>query len=144
MNAVTFCGHHDTPTTIASAVRQAIVDCITAKDTTFLVGCEGVFDAIVYKTLCTLRNEGIPIRFFVILAYHPTLHPPPDWILPTDTIYPFTRSIHPRFAIAERNRYLLKTATTLICYVKHFVGGAATMYRAACTQKKKIINLADA
>ncbi len=138
----TFFGHADTPCFVENSLRKSLIDCIVNKNIkTFYVGNQGNFDAMVQKQLKLLKQD-YDIQYFVVLAYRPCKKY--DYEDYSDTIYPEELAcVHPRYAIAKRNEWMLKKADCIITYVRFSVGGAAK-YKALAEKKQKIvINLAE-
>ncbi len=140
MLACTFFGHRDCPVAIKPALQKRIEELIHQGVDTFYVGNQGSFDAYVRSTLCQLKKQYPHIRYGVVLAYLPTARQTqqPD----DDTMFPEgLENIHPKFAIDRRNRWMLKQADFVICYVSRGWGGAAQYVDAARRQGKTVICL---
>lgn len=50
-------------------------------------------------------------------------------------------TVHPRFAISWRNKWMLKQSGYVVTYIIHSWGGAAQFAELAERQKKTVINL---
>jgi hypothetical protein len=108
----------------------------------FYVGREGAFDAAVYEILKEVAGIYPHIRYTVVLAYMPSKQGSfagdcPDTLLPQGI-----ENVHPRFAIAWRNRWMLGKADYVVAYIIYSWGGAAEFARMAVRQKKKVIHIA--
>lgn len=138
----TFFGHAHAPSCIENELHKVLLDCIVNKKAdAFYVGNQGAFDAMVRKQLQELQKE-YNIRYSVVLAYRPVrTNEYEDY---TDTIFPEELAfVHPRYAIAKRNEWMLKRSDCVITYVTATIGGAAK-YKALAEKKKKVvINLAE-
>lgn len=68
----TFFGHRDTPDSVKTALQETLQYLIEDIGITkFLVGNNGNFDTIVYRTLVTLKQIYPHIDYQVVLAYLP-------------------------------------------------------------------------
>ena len=92
-----------------------------------------------------LLKEGKEVDYSVVLAYMPGRKYEFDFLDEyTDTMYPESlENIHPKYAIAWRNNWMVDKADVIICYVKHRIGAAYQFVEKARRKGKKIINLAD-
>ena len=52
-------------------------------------------------------------------------------------------SVHPRYAITWRNRWMLDRADFVVTYITHSWGGAAKFAQAAEKKEKTVINLGE-
>ena len=139
-----FFGHKDAPASIKPLLENAIRNLIEVEAyDEFLVGNQGKFDAMVYSALHKLRTEYPEIRFYVVLAYMPNGKNVHETYDHTETIYPEgLESVPKRFAIMHRNRWMIKNANAVICYISHSWGGACQAVSLAERKKLKIVNLA--
>ena len=126
----------------AEALRNVIEGLIGQGVEHFLVGHQGWFDGMVRRCLKSLQEQYPHIQYSVVLAYLPTERQ--EYEDYTDTMYPEgIESVHPRYAINWRNRYLVKVADICVCYIDHTWGGAYKFVRLAKKQGKRIINLGN-
>ncbi len=136
-------GHRDCNESIrmvlAKLAEQMIiengVDC-------FYVGNQGKFDCIAMSVLINLRKKYPHIRCYVVLAYLKTHND--DFFLKhsLDGIYPTEVLIAPHnMAITTRNKWMVRQADYVLCYITHQKGGAASAVRFARNLNKKIINI---
>lgn len=144
MGTYSFLGHRDTPDSIRPALRQIIIDILqTDSDCEFLVGNQGHFDALVLSVFKDLLKAGEHPNFYVVLAYHPSTGAAPD-VSPEYTLYPEELEVVPKkFAISKRNRWLVEQSDVVICFIRHWYGGAAQFVELAQKKGKKIVNLAE-
>ena len=138
MSACTFFGHKDCPETKYSNILQAIQYLITEKKVlTFYVGTQGNFDSLVYRALCSLRANFPQIQINRVLAYMPK-----DNCKISDSILPEgIESIHPRYAISWRNRWMIEHADYVVSYIDHNYGGAARFVNESKRKRKTIISI---
>ena len=141
MAACTFFGHRDCPETIKPKLRKVLVDLIINHSVDmFYVGHQGKFDAYVHSELKKLRQEYPQINYAVVLAYMPGKKTEYDDY--SDTMLPEgIETIHPRFAISWRNKWMIKQSDYVVTYITHSWGGAAQFAEKAVHQKKTVINL---
>ena len=143
MPACTFFGHRDCPETVRPKIRSALQNLITESNVDmFYVGNQGRFDALVRAELRELQGEYPHIRYAVVLERMPSsnmvnIADCADTLLPEGI-----ESVHPRFAISWRNKWMLKQSDYVVTYITHSWGGAAQFAEMAERQKKTVINLA--
>lgn len=138
-----FFGHHDCPNSIKPKLRESIVDLIEnhAVDC-FYVGQQGNFDAIVRSVLRELVLIYPHITYAVVLERMPLKRSAVDNQDYSDTILPEgIETIHPRFAISWRNRWMIERSDYVVAYVTHSWGGATQFAELAKRQKKVVIQL---
>lgn len=139
-----FFGHHDTPSTVKSALLECIKNLIENEGAdTFLVGNQGSFDGMVLSVLRALAVQYPHISYKAVLAYMPGQKEEYRYFDPMETMYPEGLERVPRrFAISRRNDWMLKQSDTVVCYVRHHFGGSGQFVEKAIRQKKRVINLA--
>ena len=142
MRSCTFFGHRDCPDTIKPKLREVLVDLITNYGVDmFYVGHQGQFDAIVRSVLRDLREECPKINYAVVLAYMPGKRTALDDY--SDTMLPEgIETVHPRYAIAWRNNWMLRQSDYVVTYITHPWGGAAQYMSKAKRKRCMIINIA--
>ena len=140
-----FFGHKDTPSSIYEKLEEA-VEKIIVEDavSSFLVGNQGQFDSMALSALRKLKIKHPHISYNVVLAYMPAekeMWNPYEY---GETMLPEgIESVHPRYAISWRNKWLVNESNMVICYITHSWGGAARYVELASKKKKRTINLAD-
>ena len=141
MATCTFFGHRDCPETIKPKLRSAIIDLIENHNVDmFYVGNQGQFDAMVRSTLKKLKQEYPHIDYAVVLAYMP--RKPSEYEDYSDTIFPEgLETVHPRYAIAHRNNWMLSRSDYVVTYITHSWGGATQFAEKATNAKKTVRNL---
>ena len=141
MKACTFFGHRDCPETIKPYLREVLIDLITNNGVdTFYVGNQGRFDAIVRSVLRGLEQEYPKIHYAVVLAYLPGKKNEYEDF--SDTMHPEgIETVHPRYAIEWRNRWMLQRADYVVTYIARPWGGAAKFAEKAKREGKTVINL---
>lgn len=140
-----FFGHKDTPSSIYSELEVKIRYVIEHESVDyFLVGNNGAFDSIALCILKDVMHEYPEVSYHVVLAYFPTEYKA-DWpYSATETLYPEgLEDVHPKYAIAWRNNWMVTSADIVICYITHSWGGAARYSGYARKMGKTIINLGN-
>ena len=136
----TFFGHKDTPKEIEPTLRSTLIDLIENKNVNvFYVGNNGNFDTMVRHQLEDL-SQTYPITYSVVLAYLPTEKNKYDNL--TNTIYPEgLETVPKRFAISQRNKWMIQQSDIVVTYVTHNFGGAWQFEKISEKQNKTIIHL---
>ncbi len=139
---VTFFGHKDTPKEIEPTLRTTLVDLIENHGAIkFYVGNNGNFNTMVRRQLENL-SQAYPITYNVVLAYLPTKKSEYDDY--TNTILPEgIETVHKRFAISYRNKWMIGQSDIVVTYVTHSFGGAAQFKASAQRQGKTVIELSE-
>ena len=82
------------------------------------------------------------IRYAVVLERLPPKRDEFDTRDYSDTMLPEgIETVHPRFAISWRNKWMIKQSDYVVTYITHSWGGAAQFAEIAEKQKKMVINL---
>ena len=110
----------------------------------FLVGNQGGFDSTVLHTLRLLKEEYPHITYNVVLAYMPGNKEEWSAYEPMETLYPEgLESVHPRYAISWRNKWMIQESDVVVAYITRSWGGAAQFVELAERKKKRVINIAS-
>lgn len=143
MSVCTFFGHRDCPETIRPKLHAALVELIEERGVDgFYVGNHGTFDRMVRSLLRELSERYPHIRYSVVLAYVPQRWDEFDQRDFSDTMVPEgVETVPPRFAIAWRNKWMLREADYVVTYITHGWGGAAQYAEMAERWGKTIIPL---
>ena len=139
---VTFFGHKDTPKEIEPTLRATLVDLIENHGVTeFYVGNNGNFDTMVRRQLEDLSNT-YSITYNVVLAYLPAKKSEYDDY--TNTILPEgIETVHKRFAISWRNKWMIQQSDVVVTYVTQNFGGAAQFKEMAERRSKYVVEVGD-
>ena len=143
MSACTFFGHRDCPSSIKHKLREVLIDLIEnhAVDM-FYVGQQGAFDGIVRSILKDLMLVYPHIRYAVVLERLPSKRNEFDTYDYSDTMLPEgIETIHPRFAISWRNKWMIKQSDYVVTYITHSWGSAAQFAERAEKQNRTVINI---
>ena len=143
MSACTFFGHRDCPSSIKSKLRKVLIDLIESHAVDmFYVGQQGSFDSMVRSVLKELVSLYPHINYAVVLERIPPKRDEFDTRDYTDTMLPEgIETVHPRFAISWRNKWMIKQSDYVVTYITHSWGGAAQFAELAEKQKKTVINV---
>lgn len=133
MGVCTFFGHKDCYNLDVDRLRTTIEALIRQGVDTFYLGHQGQFDSTVLACLEKLQKEYPLIHFSVVLAYLPMHKTDHDLYSHCSILPEGLELVPPKFAIAQRNRWMLEHADHCICYVNHSWGGA---YKYICIAKQ--------
>ncbi len=137
MSACTFFGHRECPDSIRPALTQTVEQLICEKGVDcFYVGNQGRFDALVRSVLRQMQEKYPHIRYGVVLAYLPTGEGEEDTMFPEGL-----ETVHPKFALDRRNRWMIDRSSYAVGYVKHGWGGAAKYMNVAKSKGRSMIFL---
>jgi hypothetical protein len=138
---VCFFGHKDTPETVRPFLEQEIERLIDCGAECFLVGNQGRFDGMVLGCLRRMVKKHPGITYKVVLAYMPRT----GEFAYGETMLPEGQElVHPRYAIAHRNRWMTEEADAAVVYVAHSWGGAARYADLMRRKGKIVLNLCRA
>lgn len=139
-----FFGHSEVRVSIEEHLRSILVELIDEGVDSFLVGNQGGFDGLVLHMLRKLQQEYPHISYRVVLAYMPGEKADRSYYDPLETLYPEgLESVHPRYAISWRNRWMINESDVVVTYITHSWGGAAQFAELAMRKKKQVINIAS-
>lgn len=145
MSACTFFGHRECPLAIRAKLREVIVDLIEHhRVDMFYIGCQGEFDAMVRSVLKELLSDYPQVGYAVVLERLPEKRGEFDSRDFSDTMLPEgIETVHLRFAISWRNKWMLSRSDYVVAYVTHSWGGAAQFVDMAKRQNKTVIDLTE-
>ena len=140
MAACTFFGHRDCPSSIKPKLCEALVDLIENHGVgLFYVGRQGAFDGLVHTMLKELQLTYPHIQYSVVLDRMPSAKDSYDY---SSTLLPEgIETVHPRFAISWRNKWMIHHSDYVVTYITHSTGGAAQFAKMAEKQGKVIVPL---
>ncbi len=130
-------GHATTPNEALSEIEKATERQYTENGIrTFVVGNRGSFDSYATTAIKSLKQRYNDISLLLLLAYHPgeravDLTPEFD-----NSYYPPLEGVPRQYAIVRANRYMVDTADSIICYVKH-IGNTRNLLEYAQKRQKK-------
>ena len=138
-----FFGHKDTPSSMYQKLEEAVEKVIVEDGvSSFLVGNQGQFDSMALSALRKLKLKYPHINYNVVLAYMPVEKEMWSPYKYGETMLPEgIESVHPRYAISWRNKWLVNESDVVICYITHGWGGAARYVEMAVKKQKVIIHL---
>lgn len=141
MKSCTFIGHRNTPQRIEPFLEAVLIDLITVKNVkNFYVGTHGNFDFLVQKILKKLSVRFPEINYSIVFAYIPERKK--NYCDYSHTVYPEDIEKTPKkYAIIERNKWMIKRCDYLVCYIEHQFSNAYYFKQYAERKEKKIINL---
>ena len=140
-----FFGHKDTHSSVYVKLKE-VVEKLIVEDgvTSFLVGNQGHFDGLVLSALRHLKMKYPHINYNVVFAYMPAEKEAWNPYEFGETMLPEgIESVHPRYAISWRNKWMVNESDVVVAYITHSWGGAAKYVELAQRKGKAIINIAD-
>lgn len=139
MSSCTFFGHRDCPNSLRPSILNALHDLIETKNVSeFYLGNQGNFDYLTLSVLRELSNYYPHIHYTIVLAYLPK----PGERFGSHSIFPEEVEKAPRrFAICQRNRWMIERADWVVAYVTHSWGGAAQFVQLARRKGKPVLML---
>ena len=103
---------------------------------------QGSFDSMVRSVLKELVSLYPHINYAVVLERMPPKRDEFDTRDYSDTMLPEgIETVHPRFAISWRNKWMIKQSDYVVTYITHSWGGVAQFAELAEKQKKTVINV---
>ena len=140
-------GHATAPYEIVSLIEQAAEKHYREYGVrTFIVGSRGSFDSYAATAVKSLKRRYGDISLMLLLSYHPAERPVDLTDGFNNSYYPPLENVPRQYAIVRANRYMVDTADTIICYVKH-IGNTRNLLEDAQRRQKKegiiIENLAE-
>ena len=137
-----FFGHKDVPSGLTEHLLSVLTGLIAEGVDSFLVGNQGGFDSAVLHTLRLLKEKHPHITYNVVLAYMPGAKEEWSAYEPMETFYPEgLESVHPRYAISWRNKWMIQESDVVVTYITHPWGGAAQFAELSKRQQKQIFSL---
>ena len=143
MSACTFFGHRDCPSSIKPKLCEVLVDLIENHLVDmFYIGQQGAFDAMVRSVLKELVVVYPHINYAVVLERMPPKREAFDTRDYSDTMFPEgIETVHPRFAISWRSKWMIKQSDYVVTYITHSWGGAAQFAEMAARKEKAVISI---
>ena len=137
---ITFFGHADfNKGDIYKEKVLALLDRITAEnEVEFLLSEYGGFDNFAYACAVELARRKTHITLTQVIPY---INVKPSMKCYDGTVYPALEKVPKRFAIVQRNRWMVNEADAVIVYVTHEWGGAYQAYRYAMNRGKRVFNI---
>ena len=138
-----FFGHKDTPSSVYDHLKEVVEKLIVEDDvTSFLVGNQGHFDSLALGALRHFKKQYPQINYNVVLAYMPAEKEEWDPYEFGETMLPEgIESVHPRYAISWRNKWMVNESDVIVSYIAHSWGGAAKYVEMAAKKGKIIVKL---
>jgi hypothetical protein len=140
-------GHGDCLDDIMPLIEAAIEDHYSKHGITlFYVGNRGRFDSLAATAVKWAKQRHSDIRLYLLLAYHPGERTVDLTDSFDNSFYPPLEKVPRRYAIVRANKYMIDTADSIICYVKH-IGNTRNLLAYAQRRQQKemfiIENVAD-
>ena len=139
---VTFCGHSQIydKDTIRKRLTDEIHELLRTGHRKFYLGGYGDFDTLAAVVLSELKQDWPDMERILILPYPDRKA---DMTLYDSTLYPPLENVPKRYAISQRNKWMVEQADIVIACVDQDWGGASKTLEMAQKKKLPIINPAD-
>lgn len=135
---VTFCGHSDVAQNdeVRAWLYDTVEKLIDLGADMFLTGGYGAFDHMAASVVWELKKQHPQIQSVLVKPYlnREMDESKCDW-----TVYPGLENVPKRYAITQRNRYMVDKADFVVAYVLHGWGGAAQTLEYAKQKRKSIV-----
>ena len=142
MKTVTFCGHSrlcaEDVESLKNQLFKETEKLICHGANTFLLGGYGEFDLLCAHVVKSLKQKYPHIMSVLVIPY---LNRDYDKSLYDRSFYPSIEDVPPRYAIVERNNYMVDVSDVIIAFVEYGYGGAHRTYRYAVQKGKPIIKI---
>jgi hypothetical protein len=130
-------GHTDCPDNIISKIEVAIVEQHLRQGVDiFYVGNRGRFDSLAATAMNRVKQFHPNLKLYLVLAYHPEGRVVDLSDRFDNSYYPPLENVPRKYAIVRANRYMVDTADSIICYVKH-IGNTRNLLEYAQRRQKK-------
>lgn len=139
---ITFCGHSDfNMTSKYEQILMALFESLLSGDKIeFYLGGYGQFDSFAFSCAKKFKQTH-PLASLIFVSPYLKIN---RTICDYDgIIYPELENIPRKYAILQRNRYMIEKADLVFAYINKSYGGAHQAFIYAKKLGKKIINLAD-
>lgn len=148
----TFCGHSNKSYyDIYDQLKTEIIKMADRGVTTFFSGGYGDFDLTCIAAVGEIKKDFPRIKNYIVLAYRDETHISKYEFIcnryNAETLYTLEDYVIPKFAITQRNKWMVDNSDYMIAFVDYTWGGAYTTLKYAKRKNSnilKIINLADA
>lgn len=130
-------GHGDCPESILPKIEAAVEACYSCHGiAAFYVGNRGRFDRLAATAVKRAKQRHPDICLYLLLAYHPAERPVDLQSCFDGSFYPPLEDTPRQYTIVKANRYMVRTADALICYVCH-PGNTRKLLQFARRQQKE-------
>ncbi len=144
MKSCTFFGHRQVYDNIDEILKSVLTELIEKGVNVFYVGSQGAFDSIVLRILKLLKVKFPDILYYVVLAYIPMEKSKYCIDCTENTIYPDgLENVPQKYAIVERNKWMIEKADYVVVYVKHTFSNAEKFRLLSEKKGKTVINISD-
>ena len=141
---ITFCGHSSFMPKAKDEERflNLLAEIACQEKVEFWLGGYGGFDNFAWHCCRIFQSKYSNARLVFVSPYL-LVEKNKDDPLPVCTrydeiLYPGLERVPKRYAISQRNRWMIEGADAVVCFIQHSYGGAYTAYRYALAKKKTI------
>ena len=136
---VAFFGHREVgdEQSVREWLRNVIVQLIAEGANEFFFGGKGRFDSAAAEEVSKLKAQYPYLRRTLVQAYinqerNPLLH--------DECVYPPLERVPKRYAMLQRNRWMVRRAEVVVTYAQHSYGNTMAILQYARRQGKRTIN----
>lgn len=142
---VTFTGHarKHYSREVYCKLAEVLEKKIGGRDVTFYIGMYGRFDGVAYLSCALYRKKHDNAKLVFVTPYleKEYVNSKLDDLMFDEIIYPDLESVPKRFAIVERNRYMVRQADIVIGYVEYTPSNSRNLMEYALSIKKPFVNI---
>ena len=140
---IAFFGHSDFVSTAAleELMMSILKDQINCSDVELFFGGYGGFDRFALDCGRKYKKENQRVKLVFVTPYLDRKYNGADHY--DEIVYPPLENVPYRFAIVERNNWMVDKADVVISYVTREYGGAFKALRRAIKKKKQVINIME-
>ncbi len=133
---------------VKNAVKDKIREIFNGEKLICYIGGYGDFDEICANACHELRMDGVELEIVLVIPYNDisARSKTNDALksgLYDSSLYPPIEKVPLKYAILQRNKWMLSNADVIIAYIKHNFGGAYQSLQAAGCGRDKVINVCD-
>ena len=140
-------GHREVFSNITEQLDKAVLEAAEQGCVIFYTGAMGQFDSLFSSSVRKAKRSYPDIKLICVKPYMTKeINESGDYLysLYDDIIIPTELAdIHPKSAIAKRNRLLVDWSDVVIGYIKRQYGGAYTALKYAHSKKKEVIMIRE-
>ena len=138
---ITFFGHSDFvgSASLEEKLLAILRDQINDSEAELLLGDYGGFDRFVYDCVRKYKKENTGVKLVLVTPYIDRKRK--EYGKYDEIVYPPLENVPYKFAIVERNKWMVDQADVIILCVEREYGGAFQAVKRARKKNKRIINI---
>ena len=143
---VTFFGHAKVHygVEVANKLLELLKEKINGQDVTFYLGCYGRFDGVALYSCTKYKETHSNAKLVFVTPYMDDKYlkdRKQNLDIFDEIIYPDLENVPKRYAIVERNHYMIRQADLVIGYVANLASNSRNLKDYTVSQKKPFENL---